>query len=381
MEQFDQGWGTILYRTTLGEETKGTLHIDEVHDWAQVFANGKLLGRLDRRQGEFTLPLQETLPQGTQLDILVEAMGRVNFDQSIHDRKGITNRVEVIYREDTTQLRNWMVYNLPPFYEFVADKQYKPGEALDTPAYYRATFQLDKTGDTFLDMQTWGKGMVWVNGHAMGRFWEIGPQQTLFMPGCWLKEGENEIIVLDLKGPQEAKVAGLAQPILDLLRTQAPETHRAEGQMLRLANETPVHKGTLPEGNGWQEVHFPMAATGRYFCLNATSNYDGTNIAAIAELDILGEDGKPLPREHWKVVYADSEETRSGNRTADKVYDLQESTFWQTVDNTAYPHQLVIDLGKTYRITGFRLLPRAEKGAPGQVKDYTVYVKANAFEY
>ena len=124
-----------------------------------------------------------------------------------------------------------------------------------------------------------------------------------------------------------------------------------------------------------------MTATGRYFCLNATSNYDGTNIAAIAELDILGEDGKPLPREHWKVVYADSEETRSGNRTADKVYDLQESTFWQTVDNTAYPHQLVIDLGKTYRITGFRLLPRAEKGAPGQVKDYTIYVKANAFEY
>lgn len=60
--------------------------------------------------------------------------------------------------------------------------------------------------------------MVWVNGHAMGRFWEIGPQQTLFMPGCWLKEGENEIIVFDLKGPAEAKVVGLKQPILDMLR-------------------------------------------------------------------------------------------------------------------------------------------------------------------
>ena len=54
-----------------------------------------------------------------------------------------------------------------------------------------------------------GKGMVWVNGHAMGRFWEIGPQQTLYMPGCWLKEGDNEIIVLDLKGPAEAKVVGV----------------------------------------------------------------------------------------------------------------------------------------------------------------------------
>ena len=58
------------------------------------------------------------------------------------------------------------------------------------PAYYKSTFKLDKVGDTFLDMSTWGKGMVWVNGHAMGRFWEIGPQQTLFMPGCWLKEGD-----------------------------------------------------------------------------------------------------------------------------------------------------------------------------------------------
>lgn len=71
-------------------------------------------------------------------------------------------------------------------------------------------------------MQTWGKGMVWVNGHAMGRFWEIGPQQTLYMPGCWLKEGDNEIIVLDLKGPAEAKVAGVEKPILDMLR----EKHR-----------------------------------------------------------------------------------------------------------------------------------------------------------
>lgn len=50
------------------------------------------------------------------------------------------------------------------------------------PAYYKATFHLNKAGDTFLDMSTWGKGMVWVNGIAIGRFWEIGPQQTLLCP-------------------------------------------------------------------------------------------------------------------------------------------------------------------------------------------------------
>ena len=134
-------------------------------------------------------------------------------------------------------------------------------------------------------------------------------------------------------------------------------------------------------GNGWQEVRFAQPAAGRYFCLEGTSNYEGNNIAAIAELDVLDNNGKPVSRENWKIVYADSEETRSGNRTADKVFDLQESTFWQTVDNTAYPHQIVIDLGKEYNVTGFRMLPRAEAGAPGLIKDYKVYVKKSDFTY
>lgn len=381
MEQFDQGWGSILYRTTLKEDIEGTLHLDEMHDWAQVFADGQLLGRLDRRQGEFTLPLKSPLKKGTQLDILVEAMGRVNFDKSIHDRKGITEKVEVISNGQATELKGWSVYNLPPFYEFVSNKNYQKGQVVNGPAYYRATFRLDKTGDTFLDMQTWGKGMVWVNGHAMGRFWEIGPQQTLYMPGCWLKEGENEIIILDLKGPAETKVIGLEKPILDMLRTQAPETHRKDGQNLKLNAEKPIHKGTFKPGNGWQEVKFATPTQGRYFCLNAMSNYDGNNIASIAEFDVLDANGKPVSRENWKIVYADSEETRSGNRTADKIFDLQESTFWQTVDNTAFPHQVVIDLGKEYNVSGFRMLPRAEKNAPGLIKDYAVYVKKTDFKY
>ncbi len=381
MEMFDQGWGTILYRTILKEDLTGELHIDEVHDWAQVFADGQLLGRLDRRRGEFTLPLTQPLKKGTQLDILVEAMGRVNFDKSIHDRKGITHKVECISAGQAVELKDWTVYNLPPFYEFVKQKNYRSGEPLNAPAYYRAVFELKETGDTFLDMQTWGKGMVWVNGHAMGRFWEIGPQQTLYMPGCWLKKGKNEIIVLDLKGPAETLVKGLTQPILDMLREDAPKTHREQGQNLDLSAEHAVYQGTFAQGNGWQEVKFQSPVKGRYFCLNAISNYEGNNIAAVAEFDVLGKDGKPLSREHWQIVYADSEETRSGNRTADKIFDLQESTFWQTVDNTAFPHQVVIDLGKEYEVSGLRMLPRAEKDAPGLIRDYSVYVKTAAFDY
>lgn len=130
--------------------------------------------------------------------------------------------------------------------------------------------------------------MVWVNGHAMGRFWEIGPQQTLFMPGCWLKKGVNEIIVLDLKGPKEATIVGLNKPILDMLRVAVPETHRKQGQTIKLEKETPVSAGTFKPGNGWQEVKVPVTK-GRYFCLEGLSSFDNTNIAAIAEFDVLDE--------------------------------------------------------------------------------------------
>lgn len=382
MEAFDQGWGTILYRTTLQEpvENGTTMKITEVHDWAQVFADGKLLARLDRRRGEFALQLP-VLKKGTRIDILIEAMGRVNFDESIHDRKGITEKVELVRGKQSAELKNWTVYSFPVDYSFVQDKRYKNGTAQTMPAYYRTTSRLDKVGDTFLDMSTWGKGMVWVNGLAIGRFWEIGPQQTLFMPGCWLKEGENEIIVLDLKGPEKASIRGLKKPILDWLRNEGASTHRKEGEQLDLSRETPVAEGTFVPGNGWQEVCFDRQSIGRYFCLEALSAQKGKKIAAIAELDVLGADGKPVSREKWRIRYADSEETRSGNCTGDKVFDLQESTYWMTVAKDAYPHQLVIDLGGDYTVTGFRYLPRAEKGYPGMIKDYRVYVKGEDFQY
>jgi beta-galactosidase len=69
-------------------------------------------------------------------------------------------------------------------------------------------------GDTFLDMRGWGKGYVWVNGRILGRYWRIGPQQTLFLPGTWLRKGENDVIVLDLeeaRGPRS--LAGVKDPI------------------------------------------------------------------------------------------------------------------------------------------------------------------------
>lgn len=381
MEQFDQGWGTILYRTSLPEVKEGTtLLIDEVHDWAQVYADGKLLGRLDRRRGQNSLVLP-SLQKGTRLDILVEAMGRVNFDVAIHDRKGITNKVELLTETDKKELKNWEVYSFPVDYDFAESKKYAEGEKLDAPAYYRATFELDRVGDVFLDMQTWGKGMVWVNGKAMGRFWKIGPQQTLFIPGCWLKKGKNEIIVLDLLGPEKATVSGLKKPILDMLRAEAPATHRTKGQNLNLKGEKSVAIGELTAGNGWQEVKFGKTVAGHYFCLEALSAQDGKDNAAVAEFYLLDENGKPLPRQHWKIEYADSESTSWGNFTADKIYDLQESTYWSTRDGDKYPHRFVINLGEDVKVSGFRYLPRAEESYPGMIKKYKAYVKSTPFNF
>lgn len=381
MEQFDQGWGTILYRTSLPEVKEGTtLLIDEVHDWAQVYADGKLLGRLDRRRGQNSLVLP-SLQKGARLDILVEAMGRVNFDVAIHDRKGITNKVELLTETDKKELKNWEVYSFPVDYDFAESKKYAEGEKLDAPAYYRATFELDRVGDVFLDMQTWGKGMVWVNGKAMGRFWKIGPQQTLFMPGCWLKKGKNEIIVLDLLEPEKATVSGLKKPILDMLRAEAPATHRTKGQNLNLKGEKSVAIGELTAGNGWQEVKFGKTVAGHYFCLEALSAQDGKDNAAVAEFYLLDENGKPLPRQHWKIEYADSESTSWGNFTADKIYDLQESTYWSTRDGDKYPHRFVINLGEDVKVSGFRYLPRAEESYPGMIKKYKAYVKSTPFNF
>ena len=380
MEDFDQGWGTILYRTTLPAVERGTmLVVDEAHDWAQVYADGQLLGRLDRRRGEKSLALP-ALKEDTRLDILVEAMGRVNFDETIHDRKGITGSVTLVGQGKRQLLTGWQVYSFPTDYGFTKRKDFRKGGKRQGPAYYRAAFDLKEPGDVFLDMQTWGKGMVWVNGKAIGRFWKIGPQQTLFMPGCWLKKGRNEIIVLDLLGPEKAEIEGRKTPILDMLRPEAPLTHRKEGETLALDGEKPFMQGSAADESGWREVGFDHNARGRYFCLEIPSVYGQAQETAIAELYLLDENGKPLSRKDWEVVYASSESTLEGNHTADKVFDLQETTYWKSAANAAFPHQIVIDLKGEYAISGFRYLPRAEKDAPGRPEKWRVYIKETPFE-
>ena len=393
MEEYDQGFGSILYRTTLPELAKpAMLTVSDAHDYAQVFIDGKYIGKLDRRNGERELKIP-ACKSGAQLDILVEAMGRINFGRAIKDFKGITDKVTITETRDghafICNLKNWQVYNLPDEYEFYTSigefmpvDNFTAGENGRLPiGVYRGTFNVGKPSDTFLNFETWGKGLVYVNGHSMGRIWEIGPQQTLYMPGCWLKKGENEILVFDIMGPREARSEGLVAPKLDQLLAQEPLTHRLKGQSLDLSAETPAASGSFAPGNGWQEVSFDKPVSGRYVCLEGLSSINGKNQACVAELYVLDENGQRLSREPWTVVYADAEDVKGVNRAADKIFDLQESTYWSTGSKTPYPHAVVIDLGEEHTIGGLQYLPRMEAEVPGAIKDYKVYVKSRPFSY
>ena len=383
MEKFDQGWGRILYRTKLpASATKQKIVITELHDWATVFINGKVIGKLDRRKGENTIEIP-ALSKGAQLDILVEALGRVNYGNTILDRKGITEKVELINGTAAKELKNWEVYNFPVDYEFQKNVKYQTG-AINGPGWHKGTFNLTKIGDVFLDVSALGMGMVWVNGHNLGRFWKIGPQQTLYLPGAWLQQGKNEIIILDVDKPTSTKVTGLAKPILDKINIDESLLNRKLGQKLELSIESPVYSGTFNNDNGWKIVDFQKTSSGRYFCLEVLSSHKNTDpLTTLSELELIGADGKKIPVAKWKIVYADSEEVTSGNYTAEKVFDKQESTFWQTQSvgvKPTHPHQIIIDLGQVESIKGIRYLHRFDNKPEGMIKDYKVYLKATPFK-
>ncbi len=384
MEMFNQGWGSILYRTKI-KPTAGNsqLVMTDLHDWAMVFVNGKLIGKADRRLAENSVKLP-AIEKESQLDILVDATGRVNYDKTIIDRKGITQKVEVVSDKGKTTLQNWEVYNFPVDYNFQKSLKFKTGKA-NGPTWHRGSFSLEKTGDANIDMEGYGRGMVWVNGYNIGRYWKIGPQQTLYMPGCWLRKGKNEIIVLDLEGSPSTKIRGVANPILDKIFKDESLVHRKAGETLDLTNEKPVSSGAFTSGHGWKTIVFNQSVEARYICLNALSpQKSGDRFATLAEIEITGVDGNSLSRSKWKLRYADSEEVASENNSADRVYDNQESTFWHTDYSSSkpgYPHQLVIDLGETVKIKGFRCLTRTDQSDNGMIKDYQFFAKKEGFKF
>ena len=193
-EAYGQDYGFILYKTELVGHKNGKLTVTDIHDYATVFLNGVYIGKLDRREGINSINIPETNIDFPVLEIFVEAMGRINFAQYLIDRKGITDRVTL----NGMTLMNWKVYNFPMDRKFIYDLR-SSGKTLNKPGiFFKGNFFITKTGDTFFDVSNYSKGIVWINGHNLGRYWDIGPQKRLYCPASWLKAGMNEILVFDL---------------------------------------------------------------------------------------------------------------------------------------------------------------------------------------
>lgn len=206
MEALGQDYGYVLYRHHLTVPARGRLTIAGLRDRAQVFLDGRPLGVLDRNHPRRALQLDA--PAGARLDILVENMGRVNFGPGLMDRKGILDGVLLGSR----YLFGWEMFPLPM--KDLSGLHFSPANRLDGPAFYRGRFEVADPKDTFLFLPGWTKGTAWVNGFHLGRYWKIGPQQTLYVPAPVLRAGENELVVFEQHGARRLEARFLSQPRL-----------------------------------------------------------------------------------------------------------------------------------------------------------------------
>jgi beta-galactosidase len=215
-EQLGQGYGYVLYSKRFNQPMSGKLTIAGLRDYALVYVNGKKVGELNRIYNQYTIDVN--IPFNARLDILVENMGRINYGAAIpYNSKGIISPIKI---NDFEITGDWEMYKLP------MDKM--PDLASVTtvakaglPAIYAGNFTVKKVGDVFLDMRGWGKGIVFVNGINIGRYWKVGPQQTLYLPGCWLNKDLNKVVIFEQQNDNVQMVLkSTDKPILESLNTE-----------------------------------------------------------------------------------------------------------------------------------------------------------------
>ena len=382
-EELDLGWGCMIYEADIPQvKANSILTINGCHDYARVFINGKHVGSINRINNETSISLPAT--QGKcHITILIEAMGRINFGRAIKDFKGITGDVTITNENDnykeTIQLTKMTQSTIPDDYDrarqaIVSHAHGGNAARLGNAGYYHGEFMLKKVGDTYLNMEAFGKGQVYVNGHAIGRFWHIGPQQTLFVPGCWLKKGKNEVIVLDIIGPTGSPVvSGLATPQLDKQLPNRDKSVQTTNDKVSIGNRTAIASGEFALITGWQKISFGKKTKGRYLAVACQSTHNKA-VAAISEIYANDGSGKRINRDNWKTVYVSSEDAEGGNHTADKIIDLQESTFWRAKGNHKGNQVVIFDMGSEMTVSGIECLPCAEQDTKATVKGYSIYV-------
>ncbi|MFC5462807.1 beta-galactosidase [Massilia niabensis] len=384
IEAYDISRGLVAYRVTLPAGPAGVLAAAKVRDLAWVYVDGKLVGTMDTRRRRFKVALVARSRPVT-VEILLYTIARVNFGREVHDRKGLHGPVTFTPKDGAAQpVENWQIRAI----DFDADAALPPlafrrGRAKG-PAFWRGSFEAGRQADTFLDMSSWGQGIVWINGRCLGRYWSIGPTQTMYLPGPWVRRGRNEIVVLDLTGPRAARIAGLEQPILDVLHPELDLARPSSTARLQLDGIRPVHEGEFAPGAATQEVRFAAPAAGRQFCLESLSAFDGKEHAAAAEIALLGKDGKVIDQSAWTIAWVSSEEAGKEDGSALNAINGQNSDHWHTAYSgrsgsrsagAVHPHRLVIDLGARTEVAGMRYTGRqGAEGVTGRIRQYRAYV-------
>ena len=227
-EAYGQTFGFVLYRKKLRDFRGGVLNLVGVHDYATVFVGEQYAGGVSRapmpvrcaqpldvtHDVPLALPFELSSHDGAvNLDILVEGMGRVNYGHAMIDRKGILGPVTLRDAMGGSEvLKEWEVFLLPMSTDTIANLRDVCSNPRKAGLFFRAMVSLDTVGDTYLDMSHWTKGMVWVNGRNLGRYWNMGPQRRLYCPAPWLREGENVVTIFDLH-QIEAKPVELARTL------------------------------------------------------------------------------------------------------------------------------------------------------------------------
>ncbi|WP_404425267.1 beta-galactosidase [Nibricoccus sp. IMCC34717] len=360
--------GLAVYESRIPAGPAGMISAERVADFAWLYLNGEYIGCWDRRSAAYACALPARTA-AARLQIVVEAVGRVNIGLESHDRKGLYGPVKITSAGNAElALTDWR------FSPFELDNERAPDVAnwsrasgtpkAQEPGFWRGTFQVSGVADTFLDARTWGKGVVWVNGRCLGRFWNIGPTQTLYCPGVWLREGLNEVVVLDLIGPSAAVASGLESPILDQLRPDLDfgPVRRVAGRPV-VADADAGPRLTLTQAGEAQRVPFAKPARGRFLCVEVFSTFSGNPRTSFAEIDLQGAGGVSLAKDRWRILWASSEGLSAGDGVAENLLDGQSATSWMTDWALPFPQAVVIDLGRSEEVQAVSLLPR--NGEPG----------------
>ncbi|MEY2170119.1 MULTISPECIES: beta-galactosidase [unclassified Rhodanobacter] len=205
---FGQGEGMVLYRRPL--KGGGELALGNARDYATVFHGGQYVDYVSRMQHP-TLRAgdQVRLPASkgeTPLEILVDSFGHVGYGQAMADRKGLVGEVQL----DGKPLSGWEAVSLPLDERWVAGLKPLRGKPSRPGVFFKGTIKLAQAGDCYLDMADWAKGYLWINGHLLGRYWNLGPQQRLYCPASWLRAGDNEVLVFDLHRIEGAAIRSAA---------------------------------------------------------------------------------------------------------------------------------------------------------------------------